>query len=86
MQPKPASPMASSRPIRDPWMIVRDPSLDTEAKLRRLRQLELDARQVSVANEEGMDGPDPTPTLDEILAAIAHLQPRRIADAGPTKA
>ena len=70
---------------RDPWVIVREPSLGPAAKLRLLRQLEFDARQVLVASEEGMDGPAPHPSLSEILAAIAWIEPEAPATSSPTK-
>lgn len=69
----------------DPWAIARNPELDTEAKLARLRQLEQDLRQRGVALEEGMSGAANLPSLAEVLHAIASLAPDRPSPTSPTK-
>lgn len=71
----------------DPWTIARDPTLDREAKLERLRQLELDVRLVENSLEEGMTGNTQLPPLTEVLAAIDHVSNHEAgaSDTGATK-
>ncbi|HLT38260.1 MAG TPA: hypothetical protein VK034_18370 [Enhygromyxa sp.] len=69
----PQSRAATSSPLPadvDPWVIASDPTLDRQAKLERLHQLELDVRLVENALEEGMTGSTRLPPLTEVLAAI----------------
>jgi hypothetical protein len=71
----------------DPWRIANNPALDREAKLERLRQLELDVRLVENALEEGMTGNTRLPPLAEVLKAIARVSDHEADGAytGPAK-
>lgn len=57
----------------DPWAIANDPTLDREAKIARLHELEQDVRQVEVALEEGMTGDSKLPPLQAVLAALEQV-------------
>lgn len=70
----------------DPWRIANNPALDREAKLARLRQLELDVRLVENSLEEGMTGNTHLPPLAEVLKAIDRVSDHEAGpDPGPTK-
>ncbi|MFO7566764.1 MAG: hypothetical protein R6X02_29245 [Enhygromyxa sp.] len=81
------SPLPADLPAElDPWAIADDPSLDPQAKLERLHQLELDVRLVENALEEGMAGATRMPPLTEVLAAIDRVSEHHDhARSGPTK-
>ncbi|HVI01035.1 MAG TPA: hypothetical protein VM869_20095 [Enhygromyxa sp.] len=83
-------PAATTRPWPaevDPWKIASNPKLDREAKLERLRQLELDVRLVENSLEEGMTGNTHLPPLAEVLKAIDRVSNHRegASDTGPAK-
>ncbi len=68
------------RMLRDPAMafdlpqdVVDDQSLTYEEKLQILDQWELDARELSVAEEENMGGGEPS-LLELVTAARASLE------------
>lgn len=66
--------------------IVTDPRLERDQKVKLLRDWEYDARQMEVAEEEGMIAPAPD-LLDVILAALRELGDKDddMSDAPPTK-
>ncbi len=68
----------------DPWMVAQNPNLGVAAKVRRLRQLEFDARQALVATEEGMEGNN-APNLRDVLGALASLGVEHLPIDSPTK-
>ena len=57
-----------------PAHIVVDPALSKDQKARVLEAMEQDARQLSTATAEGMDGGEPT-RLHEVLVAKSTLDP-----------
>ena len=57
----------------DPGAVVTDRSLSREQKIRILRRWEYDAREMQVAEEEGLAPSGPEPLLDAVLAALNAL-------------
>ncbi len=57
-----------------PAAILADSRLSTAQKLKLLRQWEADARELEVAEEEGMADGEPD-RLGDVLLAIAQLAP-----------
>ena len=55
-----------------PEDVLRDPALTTIEKIELLRQREYDEREIAVAQEEGMPGPEPE-LLGRILRALDAL-------------
>jgi hypothetical protein len=53
---------------RTPAEVIADPILSKGQKLRVLESLEQDARQLSVASDEGMEGGERTNLRDVLLA------------------
>lgn len=72
--------------FRQPADIVTDPRLDRASKVKLLRDWEYDAREMEVAEEEGMIAPTPD-LLDDIMAALHALgdQDDNSTEAPPTK-
>jgi hypothetical protein len=70
-----------------PQEVVDCRELSREQKIEILRRWEYDARQLEVADEEGMTAPKPqTATLDMILAALRDLgAPTDVEHSAPTK-
>lgn len=60
--------------FKKPEQVVADPRLDDDAKRAILRRWEQDARELAVAEEEGMDGGE-SESLSAILHALATLSP-----------
>ena len=56
-----------------PWELVNDPKLSLVEKRRLLDEWEDDIRELLVASEEGMTGPQKPVTLNDILEAKASL-------------
>lgn len=63
--PEPVSP--------DPRSVLRDTTLTRQQKIDRLRRWSYDARELDVANEEGMGGEARPSDLAAILAALREL-------------
>ncbi len=59
-----------------PDQVVADPALSKQEKEKALDTLEQDARQLSVASDEGMSGGEPT-NLQEVLDAKETLESPR---------
>ena len=59
--------------FKDPLEVAIDPALSTEQKKEALGTLEQDARQLSVASDEGMTGGEPV-KLGDVLDAKASLE------------
>ena len=57
----------------DPRTVLRDPNLTRAQKIERLRRWSYDAREVDVANEEGMGGPSSPSNLAAIQDALREL-------------
>jgi hypothetical protein len=74
-----------SRTDSDPWAIANDPTLDARTKRQRLHDLEYLVRQVQVATEEGMEGKSSLPSLHDVLAALAEVEPDEEPAHTPTK-
>jgi hypothetical protein len=71
----------------NPSKVVDSAELSREQKIQILRRWEYDARELQVADEEGMTAPKPqTVTLDMILAALRALgAPADVEHSAPTK-
>jgi len=65
-----------------PEEILQDPKLSDRQKVERLRRWEYDQREIAVALEEGMSGPEPE-LLSRIVRALETLDAGRGADHGP---
>jgi hypothetical protein len=66
--------------LLDPGLIFKTPEallanneLSREQKIEILRRWEYDVRELQVAEEESMDGPQPV-TLDAVLSALARAR------------
>lgn len=59
--------------LPDPRSVLRDTSLTRAQKIEKLRRWAYDARELDVANEEGMGGESRPSDLAEILAALHEL-------------
>lgn len=66
-------PRSSQPQLPDPQAVLRDPALSRAQKIDKLRRLAYDAREIEVANEEGMGGPPRTTNLAAIQAALREL-------------
>ena len=73
--------------FRKPKDVVERNDLSREEKIEILRRWEYDARELQVADEEGMAPADPQPViLDAILNALRSLgAPADIEHSAPTK-
>jgi fumarate hydratase, class II len=60
-------------PGPDPRDVLHDPTLTREEKIAKLRRWSYDARELEVANEEGMGGPPKPSNLPAILEALQEL-------------
>jgi hypothetical protein len=73
-QSNPGGERRSDPQLPDPRTILDDPNLTREQKIKRLRQLSYDARELDVATEEGMTGPKGLPSnLPRIQEALREL-------------
>jgi hypothetical protein len=78
--------------LLDPSLIFKTPAeilanndLSTEEKIKILQKWEYDARELQVAEEEGMRGPQ-TVSLDDVLRALRSLgAPADTERSAPTK-
>ncbi|HEY3303157.1 MAG TPA: hypothetical protein VGL70_06435 [Candidatus Binatia bacterium] len=71
--------------FKTPAEVVQKPDLSRGQKIQILRQWEYDARELQVAEEESMTGPQAT-GLDAVLAALRSLGAATEVDrAAPTK-
>jgi hypothetical protein len=78
--------------LLDPGLIFKTPEallanneLSREQKIEILRRWEYDVRELQVAEEESMDGPQPV-TLDAVLSALRALgAPADTERSAPTK-
>lgn len=59
--------------LPDPQAVLRDPSLNRQQKIAKLRGWSYDARELEVANEEGMGGPPRPSNLEAIQEALREL-------------
>jgi len=59
--------------LPDPKLVLEDPSLTREEKIEKLRRWSYDARELDVANEEGMGGKPRPSNLDEVQKALREL-------------
>jgi hypothetical protein len=71
--------------FKTPGDVVQRPDLSRDQKVQILRRWEYDARELQVADEESMTGPQTT-SLEAILAALRSLGVESDPDrAAPTK-
>jgi hypothetical protein len=78
--------------LLDPGLVFKAPEevltsneLSREQKINILRRWEYDVRELQVAEEEGMEGPQPV-TLDAVLGALRALgAPADTERSAPTK-
>jgi hypothetical protein len=71
--------------FKTPGHVVANGELSREQKIKILRRWEYDARELQVAAEEGMEGPQPV-TLDAVLGALSALgAPADTERSAPTK-
>lgn len=63
----------NASPNPDPRTVLRDASLTRTQKIEKLRRWSYDARELEVANEEGMGGPPQPSNLAAIQAALREL-------------
>lgn len=73
LEPHPKSAPDPAARFGTPWDLVRDPKLTLDEKRRLLDEWEDDARELLVASEEGMTGPQKSVALADILEAKASL-------------
>jgi hypothetical protein len=77
---------------KDPGLVFKTPGevlanneLTRAQKIEILRRWEYDVRELQVADEEGMEGPEPV-TLDAVLDALRTLgAPEDAENSAPTK-
>ena len=71
--------------FKTPEEVLADSELSREQKIKILRRWEYDVRELQVAEEEGMEGPQPV-TLDVVLRALRALgAPADTERSAPTK-
>jgi hypothetical protein len=78
--------------LLDPGLVFKTPTevlanneLTRAQKIEILRRWEYDVRELQVADEEGMEGPEPV-TLDAVLDALRTLgAPEDTENSAPTK-
>ena len=71
--------------FKAPEEVLADNELSREQKIKILRRWEYDMRELQVAEEEGMEGPQPV-TLDVVLRALRALgAPADTERSAPTK-
>jgi hypothetical protein len=59
--------------LPDPKTVLKDPRLTREEKIEKLRRWSYDARELDVANEEGMGGHPMPSNLDAVQEALREL-------------
>lgn len=59
--------------LPDPQQVLDDPSLSRDEKIEKLRRWSYDAREIDVANEEGMGGKPRPSNLDAVQKALREL-------------
>ncbi len=67
--------------LPDPEVVLRDADLTEEEKIEKLRRWSYDARELEVANEEGMGGTPRPSNLDDVQEALRSLG---VTDVGTT--
>ena len=71
--------------FKTPEEVLADNELSREQRIKILRRWEYDVRELQVAEEEGMEGPQPV-TLDVVLRALPALgAPADTERSAPTK-
>lgn len=71
--------------FKTPEEVLADNELSREQRIKILRRWEYDVRELQVAEEEGMEGPQPL-TLDVVLRALPALgAPADTERSAPTK-
>jgi hypothetical protein len=71
--------------FKTPEEVLADNELSREQKIKIFRRWEYDVRELQVAEEEGMEGPQPV-TLDAVLRALRALgAPADTERSAPTK-
>jgi hypothetical protein len=71
--------------FKAPEEVLADNELSREQKIKILQRWEYDVRELQVAEEEGMEGPQPV-TLDVVLRALRALgAPADTERSAPTK-
>ena len=71
--------------FKTPGEVVANNELTRAQKIEILRRWEYDVRELEVAEEEGMEGPEPV-TLDAVLDALRTLgAPEDTEHSAPTK-
>ena len=71
--------------FKTPGEILANNELTRAQKIEILRRWEYDVRELQVADEEGMEGPEPV-TLDAVLDALRTLgAPEDTENSAPTK-
>jgi hypothetical protein len=71
--------------FKTPGEVLANDELTRAQKIEILRRWEYDVRELQVADEEGMEGPEPV-TLDAVLDALRTLgAPEDTENSAPTK-
>lgn len=70
--------------FKGPRDVLHREDLTREQKIKILRRWEYDARQLQVATEESMRGPEPV-ALDQVLNALRELDAGGAERSAPTK-
>ena len=71
--------------FKTPGEVLANNELTRAQKIEILRRWEYDVRELQVADEEGMEGPEPV-TLDAVLDALRTLgAPKDTENSAPTK-
>ena len=71
--------------FKTPGEVLANNELTRAQKIEILRRWEYDVRELQVADEEGMEGPEPV-TLDAVLDALRTLgAPEETENSAPTK-
>jgi hypothetical protein len=71
--------------FKTPGEVLANNELTRAQKIKILQRWEYDVRELQVADEEGMEGPEPV-TLDAVLDALRTLgAPEDTENSGPTK-
>jgi hypothetical protein len=71
--------------FKTPEEVVANRELSRDQKIKILHRWEYDARELQVAEEEGMEGPQPV-SLDAVLRALSSLgAPANTERSAPTK-
>ena len=72
--------------FKTPDEVLAENALSREQKIKILEKWEYDARELQVAAEEGMEGPQPVVTLDTVIRALQALGGRPDTErSAPTK-